>query len=48
MALERQSYDLVFMDVQMPELDGLIRQIRLRWGGSLPTVVAMTAVMKRP
>ncbi|MFN8378936.1 MAG: response regulator [Anaerolineae bacterium] len=45
MALERQSYDLVFMDVQMPELDGLeaTRQIRLRWGGGLPYVVAMTA-----
>ncbi len=46
MALERQSYDVVLMDVQMPELDGLeaTRQIRLRWGsGSAPYVVAMTA-----
>ncbi len=45
-ALERQAYDLVLMDVQMPELDGLeaTRQIRLRWGtGAPPYVVAMTA-----
>lgn len=45
-ALERQSYDVVLMDVQMPELDGLeaTRRLRLRYGaGALPRIIAMTA-----
>lgn len=54
-ALKRQPYDVVLMDVQMPELDGLetSRRIRQEWSshpsslpGSLgrrPRIIAMTA-----
>jgi PAS domain S-box-containing protein len=45
-ALERRSYDVVLMDVQMPELDGLdaSRQICERWSaGERPRIIAMTA-----
>ncbi len=45
-ALERQPYDVVLMDVQMPELDGLdaARRIHETWpSDGRPRIIAMTA-----
>jgi GAF domain-containing protein/CheY-like chemotaxis protein len=45
-SVERQPYDVVLMDVQMPEMDGLeaARRITARWQPTeRPRIVAMTA-----
>ena len=44
-ALERQPYDLVLMDLKMPEMDGLEATliIRQRWPDNGPKIVAVTA-----
>ena len=44
-ALERKAYDILFLDVQMPEMDGLeaARQICQRWPvEKRPRIIAMT------
>jgi PAS domain S-box-containing protein len=44
-AMERQPYDIVLMDIQMPEMDGLeaAKAIRQRWPGNRPCIIALTA-----
>lgn len=44
-ALERQTYDVIFMDINMPEMDGLTatKSIRQRDDLTQPYIIAMTA-----
>jgi len=43
-ALERQSYDVILMDIQMPEMNGFeaARKIREMWPNG-PKIIAITA-----
>jgi CheY-like chemotaxis protein len=43
--LQQQVYDVIFMDIQMPELDGIetTKEIYQKWGEHRPYIIAMTA-----
>jgi signal transduction histidine kinase/CheY-like chemotaxis protein len=44
-AVKKVNYDLIFMDVQMPEMDGIeaTRQLKQNLGEKCPVIVALTA-----
>ncbi|WP_288423309.1 PAS domain S-box protein [uncultured Spirosoma sp.] len=46
---ESDSFDVIFMDIQMPDMDGVetTRNLREQFGKRLPTIVAMTAYSMR-
>jgi len=47
--LEKKKYDIVFMDVQMPEMDGLeaTKKIKEKYREDSPFIIAMTAAVMK-
>lgn len=48
-ALENKCYDMIFMDLQMPEMGGLeaTKKIIEKWGENRPRIIAVTANVQR-
>jgi CheY-like chemotaxis protein len=48
-ALEMHSCDIVLMDIQMPEMDGIeaAKKIRQRWPDGRPKIIDITAATGR-
>jgi two-component system sensor histidine kinase/response regulator len=43
-----KSYDLIFMDVQMPEVNGIEATVALRGSGCITPIIALTASSSEP